>query len=149
MVTVGCGFERSFYWRKGLRPNQPNTMNFQRVSLRTRCQSEPQSLDIVRCVRTNKKMGSSMKCCPRVFRPRSLVFCFFHFQYQVTVVFKTRQTVAVFSFFSLPAPFLRFPILGGSLPLYISFQSILTLHLLIVQAITRVLVPSATFPNPL
>ena len=59
------------------------------------------------------------------------------------------QTVAVFSFFSLPVPFSRSPILGGSLPLYISFWSILTLHLLIVQAIIRVLVPSATFPNPL
>ena len=59
------------------------------------------------------------------------------------------QTVAAFSFFSLPGPFFRSPILRGSLPLYISFQSILTLHLLIVQAITQVLVPSATFPNPL
>ena len=62
---------------------------------------------------------------------------------------KTMQTAAVFSFFSLPLPFSRSPILWGSLPLYISFQSILTLHLLIVQAITRALGPSTTFPNPL
>ena len=41
------------------------------------------------------------------------------------------------------------PILGGSLSLYISFQSILAFHLLIMQVITRVFVPSATFPNPL
>ena len=59
------------------------------------------------------------------------------------------QTVVVFSFFSLPIPFSRSPILGGFLSLYTFFQSILTLHLLIVQVITRVLVPSATFPNPL
>ena len=94
-------------------------------------------------------MGSDMKCCPRVFHPRSLVFFFFYFQYQVTAIFKTMQTAAVFSFFSLPALFPWSPILGGSLSLYTSFQSILTLHLLIVQVITRVLVPSATFPNPL
>ena len=59
------------------------------------------------------------------------------------------QTIAVFSFFSLPIPFSWCSILGGSFPLYISFRSILTVHLLIVQAITRVLVPSATFPHPL
>ena len=59
------------------------------------------------------------------------------------------QTAAIFSFFSLRALFPRSPILGGSLTLYTSFQSILTLHLLIVQVITRVLVPLATFPNPL
>ena len=59
------------------------------------------------------------------------------------------QTTTVFSFFSLPVPFLRSPILGGSFPLYISFRSILTFHLLIVQAITRVLAPSTTFPHPL
>ena len=63
--------------------------------------------------------------------------------------FKTMQIAAVFSFFSLLLPFSRSLILGGSFPLYTSFQLILTLHLLIVQAITRVLVPSATFPNPL
>ena len=61
--------------------------------------------------------------------------------------YKTMRTTAVFSFFSLLVPFSRPPILGGSLPLYTSFQSILTLHLLILQAITRVLVPSATFSN--
>ena len=61
-------------------------------------------------------------------------------------VFKTMQTTA---FFSLLLPFSRSLILGGSFPLYTSFQSILTLYLLIVQAITRMLVPSATFPNPL
>ena len=64
-------------------------------------------------------------------------------------LFKTMQTVVFFSFFSLPVPFSWSPILGGSFPLYTSFQSVLTLHLLIVQAITRVLVPSATFSNPL
>ena len=57
------------------------------------------------------------------------------------------QTVAVFSFFSLPTPFPWSPILKGSLSLYISFQLILTLYLLIVQAITRVLIPSATLSN--
>ena len=51
------------------------------------------------------------------------------------------QIVPVFSFF------LSLLILGGSLTLYISFQSILALYLLIMQVITRVLVPSATFPN--
>ena len=59
------------------------------------------------------------------------------------------QTATVFSFFSLPALFPQSPILGGSLILYTFFQSILTLHLLIVQVITWVLVPSTTFPNPL
>ena len=59
------------------------------------------------------------------------------------------QIATVFSFFSLPALFPRFLILGESFTLYTSFQSILTLHLLIVQVITRVLVPSATFPSPL
>ena len=59
------------------------------------------------------------------------------------------QTTTVFSFFSPPALFPRSFIPGGFLTLYISFQSILTLHLLIVQVITRVLVPSATFLNPL
>ena len=49
----------------------------------------------------------------------------------------------ILSLFRNPHPW------GGSLLLHISFPSILTLHLLIVQAITRVLVPSATFPNPL
>ena len=39
--------------------------------------------------------------------------------------------------------------LEGSLTLYTSFQSILTLHLFIVQVITRVLIPSVTFSNPL
>ena len=131
-IYVGCGFEHSFYWTKGLKPNWPNTMNFQRMGLRTRCQFEPPSLNTVRCGLTNKEMGSSKKCCPRAFRPRSLVFFFFYFQYQVTVVYKTMQTAAVFSFFSLPALFPRSPILGGSLILYTSFQSILTLYLLIV-----------------
>ena len=59
------------------------------------------------------------------------------------------QTATVLSFFSSPALFSRSPIFGGSLTLYTSFQSILTLQLLIMQVITRVLVPSATFPNPL
>ena len=59
------------------------------------------------------------------------------------------QTATVFSFFSPPALFPPSLILGGSLTLYTFFQSILTLHLLIVHVITRVLVPSATFPNPL
>ena len=59
------------------------------------------------------------------------------------------QIAAIFSFFSLLALFPRSPILGGSLTLYTSFQSILTLHLLIVQVITQVLVPSAAFPSPL
>ena len=63
--------------------------------------------------------------------------------------FKTMQIAAAFSSFSLPIPFSRSLILGGSFPLYTSFQSILTLYLLIVQAITRMLVPSATFSNPL
>ena len=36
----------------------------------------------------------------------------------------------------------------GFLTLYIPLQSILALHLLIMQVSTRVLVPSATFPNP-
>ena len=56
------------------------------------------------------------------------------------------QTTA---FFSLLLPFSRSLILGGSFPLHTSFQSILTFHLLIVQTITRVLVPSTTFPDPL
>ena len=59
------------------------------------------------------------------------------------------QTATASSFFSLPVIFPRSPILGGSLTLYTSLQSILALHLLIVQVTTRVLVPSATFPNPL
>ena len=59
------------------------------------------------------------------------------------------QTVAVFSFFSLPPPFFAIPHSWGSLSLYITFQSILTLHLLIVQATIWVLIPSAIFPNPL
>ena len=59
------------------------------------------------------------------------------------------QTTTVFSFFSPPALFPQYLIFGGSLTLYTSFQSIFTLHLLIVQVITLVLVPSATFPNPL
>ena len=63
--------------------------------------------------------------------------------------FKTMQTAAVFSFFSLLIPFSQSRILGRSFPLYTSFQLILTLHLLIMQAITQVLVPSATFPDPL
>ena len=58
------------------------------------------------------------------------------------------QTTTASSFFSPLAFFSRSPILGGSLTLYISFQSILV-HLLIMQVTTRVLVPSATFPNPL
>ena len=53
-----------------------------------------------------------------------------------------------FLFLFFASPF-RSPILGGSLTLYTSFQSILALHLLIMQVINRVLVPSATFPNPL
>ena len=36
---------------------------------------------------------------------------------------------------------------GGFLTLYILFQSILALHLLIMQVTTRVSVPSVTFPN--
>ena len=59
------------------------------------------------------------------------------------------QTATTSFLFSLFALFLRSLILGGSLTLYTSFQLILTLHLLIVQVITWVLVPSATFPNPL
>ena len=59
------------------------------------------------------------------------------------------QAIIVSSFFSLPLPLLRSPFLEGSPTLYNSFQSILTLHLLIMQVITWVLVPSATFPNPL
>ena len=59
------------------------------------------------------------------------------------------QTAAVFSFFSLPALFSQSPDLGGSLSLYTYFQPILTLHLLIVQVITQVLIPSVTFSNPL
>ena len=59
------------------------------------------------------------------------------------------QATTVSSFFFLPLFFPRSPILGGSLTLYTSFQSILTLHLLIMQVITQVLIPLATFPNPL
>ena len=59
------------------------------------------------------------------------------------------QIATVFSFFFPPAPFFSSLILGGSLTLYTSFQSILALYLLIMQVITWVLVPSATFPNPL
>ena len=49
--------------------------------------------------------------------------------------------------FSLLLSFSWSLLLGGSLTLYTSFQSILTLHLLIIQVITRVLILSATFPN--
>ena len=60
------------------------------------------------------------------------------------------QDHANFSRILLSSPsWFSIPILGGSLILYISFQSILTLYLLIMQVITWVLVPSATFPNPL
>ena len=48
-----------------------------------------------------------------------------------------------FLLFLSSCSFSAIPILGGSLTLYTSFQSILTLHLLIMQVITRVLVPSA------
>ena len=120
----------------------------QKVS-RTKCWFEPQSLHMVGCGRVNEEMGPSLKCCPLVFRLRSLVFFFFYLQYQVPVVFQDHADCCFFSFFSLSVPFSRSLILGGSFPLYTSFQSILTLHLLIVQAITRVLVLLATFPNPL
>ena len=59
------------------------------------------------------------------------------------------QTATASFLFFLSALFPRSPILGGSLLLYTPFQLILTLHLLIMQAITWVFVPSATFPNPL
>ena len=39
------------------------------------------------------------------------------------------------------------PSTKGFLTLYIPLQSILALHLLTMQVTTRVLVPSATFPN--
>ena len=52
------------------------------------------------------------------------------------------QTAIVFSIssFSIPFP-------GGFLTLYIHFQLILALHLLIMQVTTRVLVSSAAFLN--
>ena len=52
------------------------------------------------------------------------------------------QTATVFSIssFSIPFP-------GGFLTLYIPFQLILALYLLIMQVATQVLVPSAAFPN--
>ena len=44
------------------------------------------------------------------------------------MVFKTMQIDTAFSFFSPPTLFFAIPILEGSLTLYTSFQSILTLH---------------------
>ena len=145
----GVGFECSSNWTKGFKPNQPNIMNFQRVGLRTRCQSKPRSLYIVGCGRTNEEMGSSLKCCPRVFRLRSLMFSSCTFNTRFSWFFKTMQIAAVFSFFSLPSLFPPSLILGEFFTLYTSFQSILTFHLLIVHVITRVFVPSVAFLSPL
>ena len=52
------------------------------------------------------------------------------------------QTTTVFPTSSFLIPFPR-----GFLTLYTPFSLILALHLLIMQVATRVLVPSAAFPN--
>ena len=72
---------------------------------------------------------------------RSFLFLLF-LQCLVTKVSKIIQIAPVFSISNSPSPFT-----GGFLTLYILFQSILALHLLIMQVTTRVSVPSATFPN--
>ena len=131
----GVGFECSSYWTRGLKPNWPNTMIFQRVGLRTRCWFKPQSQYMVGCGRTNEEMGSSLECGPRVSRPRSLMFFFFYFQYQVPVAFEDHANCCHFLLFLSSSPFLAIPHSQGVFPLYNSFQSILTLHLLIMQVI--------------
>ena len=108
-MVQGVGFECSSYWTKGLKPNWLNTMNFQRMGLRTRCQTKPQSLYMVGCGWTNEEMGSSLKCCPRVFRPRSLILFFFYFQYQVPVVFQDHADYCSFLPFLSSSPFFVIP----------------------------------------
>ena len=117
----GVGFERSSYWMKGLKPNWSNTMSFQRVALRTRCWSKPQSQYMVGCGRTNEEMGSSLECGPRVSRPRSLMFFFFYFQYQVAVVFQNHANCCRFLIFLSSSSFLAIPHSWGVFPIIYFF----------------------------
>ena len=74
---------------------------------------------------------------------------YYFFSARLLKFLRSCRLLSFFSFLFSLSPDFRSPILGGSLTLYISFQSILALYLLIMQVIIWVFVPSATFPNPL